>query len=98
MKWSVKSEEPVVKTFVTKFKETFGKEPEVYAAAGYDCMKIVAEAIRVGGYSSEEIKKALYNIKGYNGVTGTISFDEFGEIEGKYDAFIVKNGNFEPYK
>ncbi len=99
MKWSPGSSDPIVKNFVIKYKEKYGREPEVYAAAGYDCLKVVADAIAKGGYNSEGIKNALYNIKEFEGVTGKITFDEFGEIaEKEYEKFIVKNGKFVPYE
>ncbi|MDH5415414.1 MAG: ABC transporter substrate-binding protein, partial [Flavobacteriaceae bacterium] len=94
MHWDPNSEDPVVKNFVTKFKAMFKKDPEVYAAAGYDCIKVVANAIKNGGYNSDAIKKTLYNTRGFKGVTGDITFDEYGEVKKEYDKFIVKGGKF----
>ena len=95
MHWDPNSEDPLVSHFVTKFKNRYGKQPEVYTAAGYDCLKVVAEAIKRGGYTADEIKNALYTIKGFKGVTGEITFDKYGEVVGKkYDFFQVKKGRF----
>lgn len=96
--WNPDSNDPVVKSFIDKFMQKFGQKPEVYAAAGYDCIKVVALAIKNGGTKSEGIKDALYQIKDYSGVTGKISFDEFGEVNKAYDLFIVRSGEFKPYE
>jgi len=96
--WNPSSKDPVVKSFVEKFREKYGQAPEVYGAAGYDCIKVVAFAMKKGGATSDEIKKALYQMRGYKGVTGEITFDNYGEIAKNYDLFIVKNGEFEPYE
>ena len=100
MKWNPDSERPVVKSFVSKYRKEYNQDPEAYAAAGYDCLKIVAFAIEQGGTSSSGIKKALYKIANFEGVTGTaISFDEYGELKkAEYDIYIVRNGKFELYK
>jgi branched-chain amino acid transport system substrate-binding protein len=98
MRWHPESEEKVVRDFVTKYRAKYGQDPEVYAAAGYDCIKIIAMAIEKGGTRSEAIKNALYKIKDFQGVTGLTSFDEYGEVTKEYDMFIVKNGKFVLYR
>ncbi|HHD82936.1 MAG TPA: hypothetical protein ENK92_02405 [Bacteroidetes bacterium] len=92
--WDPSSKKPIIANFVKSFKDTFHQEPEVYAAAGYDCLCVVAKAIEMGGYTSEGIKNALYKIKDFQGVTGTITFDKWGEVSGRYDIFQVRNGQF----
>ena len=98
MEWSPESKEKIVYDFVSAYKEKCGKAPEVYAAAGYDCMKVIALAVKNGGTVSSGIRDALYKIKDYKGVTGRITFDEYGEVVGKeYQEFVVKNGKFVQY-
>jgi len=59
--------------FVKKYKARFGKAPNHYAAYTYDVTSIIAEAIRIGGYSAEGIKSGLSKIKGFTGVIGAIT-------------------------
>lgn len=92
--WDLNSSDSVVKNFVETFRKQFHKDPEVYGAAGYDCMMVLSKAIQNGGYNSEGIKKALYKIKNFKGVTGVISFDEYGEVGGKYNIFKVEGNQF----
>lgn len=95
MHWDPNSNDLVVKNFVTKFKEEYNKEPEVYAAAGYDCIKVLADAIKRGGYTANGIKKELYATKGFKGVTGDITLDEYGEAIGKkYDFYKIEGEKF----
>ncbi len=97
MRWYPESEDRIVRDFVTKYKTRYGQDPEVYAAAGYDCTKIIALAVEKGGTTSEGIKNALYKMENFPGVTGLTSFDEYGEVSKEYDMFIVKGGKFVPY-
>ncbi len=87
-----------IKRFTNSFNTKYSLEPDVYSAYAYDALKIIAEAIQRGGYSSEGIKNALYQIKDFIGVTGITSFDTFGEVNKPFYIYEVKNGNFELYK
>jgi len=94
MHWDPESSDPLVAKFVRAFKERTGKAPEVYAALGYDCLRIVADAIRRAGISPAAIKEALYRTKDFPGVTGPTSFDDEGDAEKQYDVFVVRSGSF----
>jgi branched-chain amino acid transport system substrate-binding protein len=64
-----------------KFKQKFGQEPEqpLFTSTSYDAMKIVAKAMEKAG-SGEDVKDALYNVKGHAGVTGIITMGEDGIV------------------
>lgn len=89
----------VTDSIIFKFNESFKKkynvDPDVYAAYAYDAIKILANAISIGGYSSDGIKKSLYETKNYKGVTGITSFDVNGEVDKPFYVYEVKNGKFE---
>ncbi|MCH8968015.1 MAG: hypothetical protein IIA66_02725 [Planctomycetes bacterium] len=40
------------------------------------------------------IKNALYALEGFTGVTGTISFDEYGEVAKPFYMYTVAGGEF----
>ena len=86
-----------IEKFTKSFKEKYGEEPDVYAAYAYDAMKTLAEAIKIGGYSADGIKKALYTTT-FKGVTGITKFDSYGEVDKPYYIYEVKNGKFELLK
>lgn len=84
--------------FIKAFERKYSVEPGVYSAYAYDALMIIVEAIEKGGYSSNEIKNALYSIKDFKGVTGITNFDEFGEVDKLFAIYIVKGGKFELYR
>ncbi len=84
----------VVKTkaaenFLKTWREKYGKDPEVYAAHGYDAVAVILEAIRMGEPTPAAIQKNLLAVKNFEGVSGTIkSFSADGDVE--KDVVIVK--------
>ena len=49
-------------------------------ALAYDAVFVFADAVkRAGTFDSAAIREALASTKNFNGVTGTISFDEYGD-------------------
>lgn len=81
--------------FMTRFKELYGLEPGLFAAQGYDAYKALALAIEPGARSGEEIRKALLKVE-FQGSSGTVNFDENGNIAGSFEVYVVKEGKFEP--
>ncbi|RMH21829.1 MAG: hypothetical protein D6696_04825 [Acidobacteria bacterium] len=79
--FEVDSEHAHIKSFVEAFEKRFGEKPDWLAAHGYDAMKVVAEAIRDRPLITSEIIKGLRAIKDFPGVTGSIQFDEKGDVK-----------------
>jgi branched-chain amino acid transport system substrate-binding protein len=76
-----KPEGPAVESFVQKYSEKYGRAPELFAAEGYDVIKLVARFLENSSdYSSDALKAGLYTTKGYQGASGTITFDENGDV------------------
>jgi branched-chain amino acid transport system substrate-binding protein len=78
----VEGEEKVgMDKFREDFKVKFGTEVQVYAPYVYDAVKVMANAM-VAANSSDPVKylPELKNTN-YKGVTGTIAFDEKGDIK-----------------
>lgn len=90
-----------INQFNEAFKRKYNKEPDVYAAYYYEVTKIVAKAIKEGGYDADKIKEKLYAMTGenaYNGVTGKTSFDKNGEVNKPFYVYEVVNGEYTLYK
>src|SRR5439155_21365449 len=47
--WSMDSPDPENAGFVQRFRATFGRDPDPFAAQAYAGMQIVREAVRLGG-------------------------------------------------
>ena len=76
--FSVAMEGESSKAFTEAFKKKFDKEPNPYAADGYDAMWWIARAIKASGDSSREgIRKGLAEVagEGFTGAMGDLTFD-----------------------
>jgi len=68
--------------FKARFKAKFNADVQIYAPYVYDSVNVLVAAMQKAG--SSELAKylpVLAKTSGYNGVTGTISFDEKGDIK-----------------
>ncbi len=93
--WSPQSEKPQIKSFVEAFRKAYKQDPDVYAAAGYDLVFVLAEALREAkDISADSIRQGLHQMKPYNGVTGELAFDSLGEVRWGFSIFHVQNGSF----
>ena len=74
--YSVDDPAPAVRKFVGSYKARFGAEPDSIAAASYDAMRLLADAIaRAGSTEGERVREALASTKDFPGVTGVITMD-----------------------
>ncbi len=68
-----------VKDFVEMFEETFHEKPGFIEAVAYDTAMILFDLVsRNDIQSRSEIKNEIMNLKDFQGVTGTTSFDNTG--------------------
>lgn len=62
-------------------------------------MQLLAKVIAKAGTDATKAKEKLYAIKNFDGATGSISFDSFGErTSAAYQVFVVRNGKFVPFE
>lgn len=75
--FSVLDTDPSVADFIENFKAKYGKEPDQFAALGYDLAMFVIDGIRrAGSTDPTAIKDALAATTDFSGVTGSFSIDE----------------------
>jgi len=68
--------------FREDFKAKYGAEVQVYAPYVYDAVKLMADAMkRADSVDPAKYLPELAKTSGYQGVTGSISFDEKGDIK-----------------
>jgi len=84
------------KTFVENYVKKFGRQPEAYAAYGYECGRVALEAIRRAGKKDREaVRAAGVSIKNFDGLLGKWSFDRNGDTTNKIlSGNTVRNGKF----
>lgn len=86
----------VSKKFVDAYRAKYGKEPNAFAALGYDAYLMILDAIkRANSINPEDIRDALAETRDFKGVTGTITMDENGDANKSAVILQVKNGKFE---
>jgi len=89
------SNDKEVKEFIEKYKEMFSVMPNVYAAQAFDAFSIIAEQVKKGTRTREEMGKGISGLKKYKGISGLITIGDKGK-SGKEPFFIrIKNGKFE---
>ena len=86
------SNKPLVRNFIRRFTRKFNKEPDGWAAQGYDAARIVVQAIFAGGKDRQGIKDGLLKVKNFPGVTGSTSFKPSGEVEKEIIVLGIYNG------
>lgn len=86
---------PAVQNFVTAYRDKYGEEPDMFAAQAYDAARIVIEAIKSKGVTSEQIREGIAATKDFPGITGKTSIDEEGDTIKDVLILKVEGGKFE---
>jgi len=98
--WSKYLDNPTNRQYIAAYKAKYNEEPGTdYAQAGYNAIKVLADAINRAGSASDVAKltEALRKTK-VDITTGTLTFDSKGQ--GSVGVFPMKleNGEFRPVK
>ena len=80
--------------FNVAFKKKFNADVQVYAPYVYDAVNVmVAAMVKAGSSEPAKYLPVLAQTAGYKGVTGTIAFDDKGDIKnGALTLYTYKNG------
>lgn len=81
-----------IQTFVKAYEDKYGEKPDIYAAHGYDAMRVVAAALANRPALPGEVIKGLRDVKDFPGVTGSIQFDEKGDVRKFPRLYIIGEG------
>jgi len=84
---------PEAKEFIAAYRDAYGIAPsDAFAALGYDAARLMLDVLR-RARNQNEIFRALEQTKGFQGVTGTISFSSESHVPLKTVWVIaVRNG------
>jgi len=88
---------PNTEKFINAYKAKYNNElPDLFAAQGYDALMLIAKAIKDGNSAEpEKFKDTLAKTKNYDGVSGSISFQENREpVKSPVYLLEVKGGKF----
>jgi branched-chain amino acid transport system substrate-binding protein len=70
---------PVVQNFVAAYTAKFGAAPDALATLAYDAAKILLQSISEAGVDDATAVKDAMAAINYDGVSGAITFNEFGD-------------------
>ena len=82
-----------IPSFVGAYRDKYGSDPDLYAAHGYDAMRIVIEAIGEDNTLGSEFWKGMRAIRAFKGVTGSLQFDEKGDVQKYPRVYLIKDGS-----
>ncbi len=87
------------KDFVAAYKAKYNAEPEYlsYSQTMYDIPYMLADALKAVGEDSEKVLQWLHDQKGWEGVSGLISFDEHGDRTVGHKPEVIKDGKVLPF-
>ncbi len=89
------------KNFIAAYQNVLKENPQasdniMFASLTYDAVQLLAAALSSGAASGEEIQQFLDTVETFPGVTGTLSFDQNGDVQkGDVYLFQVKDGKYE---
>ena len=88
------AEKAGLEKFKADFKTKFNADVQIYAPYVYDALNVmVAAMVKAGSAEPAKYLPVLAKTDGYKGVTGTIAFDEKGDIKnGALTLFTYKGG------
>ncbi len=83
--------------FKKQYKKKYHEEPDVWSIQGYESLQLIARAIRqTNSYSPTVLADYLHEMQPWQTVSGAISFNQNGEIDGReiYKKTVV-NGQYQ---
>jgi branched-chain amino acid transport system substrate-binding protein len=94
---------PAARNFAEAFRAEFGLEADSYPAATYDAVRLLALAVETVGADRKKIRGYLEAVgrpggpPAFEGVMGTLQFDEHGDPQSKpYSVWVMRNGELRP--
>lgn len=90
----VDSQQSTTKKFVEDYLKKFAKRPDLYAAQAYDAMRLLIQAANPS-VTRDDIHTNLLQIKGFDGVSGSIDFAGKSEAEKLVPIIKIQDGKYQ---
>lgn len=85
---------PAMEQFRQEYRELFGNEANFGAAQGYEAAAILIEALRRCNGDVKGLPDALRNIQNFEGLSGSISIDPYGDVTRPLHLVQAKDGKW----
>jgi len=91
--------EPAEIEFEKKYHDLFATEPNFASVYAYETIMMFAEAVKQAGrnWDIKEIKEEIIKIRKFDGVSGEVEIDKYGDVKRKKSLYIIKNNAYELY-
>ena len=94
-----KDPDPRIHAYVSTFEKKYGNTPNFAAALAYDCVYILADAIkRTGSVDRNAVRDTLATTKDFKGLGGSLTFTAERDPIKTYKVVQVVNGDFQLVK
>jgi len=92
------STDPAVAAFVRAYRAKYDQDPDIYAAHGYDSLKILVEAINSAQSTHpKDLTVVLSGMHDYPGAAGPTTFDQNGDVVRHPRILLIRGGRAVPY-
>lgn len=96
--FEVDSDHAHIKKFVDAYEARFNERPDIYAAHGYDALRVAVHAMSGRPQLHGELLKGFRAVKEFPGVTGAIQFDERGDVKKFPRVYQIDDGTLVDYE
>ncbi|MCD6327387.1 ABC transporter substrate-binding protein [bacterium] len=95
--FDARSTQEPTRTFTAAYERRYGTKPNVWAAYGYDVVRIAYAAIKQADQDDVPLNQALLSVSRVPSVTGFSSFQPDGSVEPVLRVFVVRNRAFQEF-
>lgn len=88
----VEGDNPETVNFREKFKEKFGREPDMFSGLAYDSLYIIAQAVENAGEVTPDAVNAALAETDYDGLLGNVTFNDVHDANRQTPVVEVQNG------
>lgn len=85
---------PDFQKFIQDYEERFSHKPGFGATYGYETVQVLAETLKQTNGEAEGLPEALRGIKKFSAIHGTLSLNEYGDVERDVYIMVVENGQY----
>lgn len=92
--FDVDSTEPAVASFVKAYRAKYDSVPDIYAAHGYDALKLLYQAMVDTDHTHpDDVRRGLHGLKNFTGAAGRTAFDERGDVVRYPRLYVIHEGS-----
>ena len=87
----------VSRQFAAEYRKKYGQAPNLFGAMGYDAYQLFENGFTRCNSDTQCIKTYLYSVRDFEGVSGLLTFDSFGDVVKPMSLFTIADGAFVAY-